>query len=251
MKKSKDEESQPAKVLSKKQQEFLGDLDEEDPELKEFLEVMRPRKAASNRTWGNDDITAAHATKHTTVTPNIPAGEDDDLYQDLSKILDDEEEEDVDMEPEVDIVDEPVASSSKDLALDSTLSDMDYLKLKMKQAEVKEVQSEPVPQKQEQMKVHPGRLAFLKEEGVVEEENLVNTYTAPTLPEKEEPVENVAEIPLFEETPSPELIAETGRIMVRNLAYSCTHEDLESHFKKFGPIAEVLKYLIKDSSSNG
>jgi hypothetical protein len=39
--------------------------------------------------------------------------------------------------------------------------------------------------------------------------------------------------------PSPDLIADTGRIMVRNLPYSCTYEDLEVQFKKFGPIAEV------------
>ncbi|XP_053375079.1 probable RNA-binding protein 19 isoform X2 [Mercenaria mercenaria] len=34
-------------------------------------------------------------------------------------------------------------------------------------------------------------------------------------------------------------IAETGRLFVRNLAYSCTEEDLEAEFKQFGPLTEV------------
>ncbi|XP_052219695.1 probable RNA-binding protein 19 isoform X2 [Dreissena polymorpha] len=34
-------------------------------------------------------------------------------------------------------------------------------------------------------------------------------------------------------------IGETGRLFVRNLAYSCTEEDLEDEFKKFGPLTEV------------
>ncbi|XP_061189659.1 probable RNA-binding protein 19 isoform X2 [Saccostrea echinata] len=34
-------------------------------------------------------------------------------------------------------------------------------------------------------------------------------------------------------------VAETGRLFVRNLPYSCTQEDLEELFGKFGPLAEV------------
>ncbi|WAR01970.1 RBM19-like protein [Mya arenaria] len=34
-------------------------------------------------------------------------------------------------------------------------------------------------------------------------------------------------------------IAETGRLFVRNLSYSCTEDDLEAEFKKFGPLTEV------------
>ncbi|XP_062593216.1 probable RNA-binding protein 19 [Saccostrea cucullata] len=34
-------------------------------------------------------------------------------------------------------------------------------------------------------------------------------------------------------------VAETGRLFVRNLPYSCTQEDLEEVFGKFGPLAEV------------
>ncbi|XP_023933162.1 probable RNA-binding protein 19, partial [Lingula anatina] len=36
-----------------------------------------------------------------------------------------------------------------------------------------------------------------------------------------------------------ETIAESGRLYVRNLSYLCTEEDLEKHFGKFGPLAEV------------
>lgn len=36
-----------------------------------------------------------------------------------------------------------------------------------------------------------------------------------------------------------ELIAETGRIFVRNLSFSVTEENLKQHFSKYGPIAEI------------
>ncbi|KAL4223638.1 putative RNA-binding protein 19 [Mactra antiquata] len=34
-------------------------------------------------------------------------------------------------------------------------------------------------------------------------------------------------------------VAETGRLFVRNLPYTCTEDDLEEEFKKFGPLTEV------------
>lgn len=39
--------------------------------------------------------------------------------------------------------------------------------------------------------------------------------------------------------PAPEMIAETGRLFLRNLAYSCTEQDLHNLFTRFGPISEI------------
>lgn len=38
---------------------------------------------------------------------------------------------------------------------------------------------------------------------------------------------------------SEAILTDTGRIFIRNLAYSCTEEDIEELFKPFGPIAET------------
>ncbi|KAJ2999543.1 hypothetical protein HDV02_002690 [Globomyces sp. JEL0801] len=244
------EESKPKKVLNDKQKKFLADIDEDDDDLKEFLEVMRPRQASSHRTWGNDDVTAANAVKHKTINPVIPASKDDDLYQDLlpMKSFDDSD-------------DEPVIPSStvdNTAAFDSALSDLDYLKMKMNQskpaAEVdKDDQLLESNDAVTTVKVHPGRMAILKDAGVIDDK-VVNQYEAPKLPVQEaadttEPVIEVVEDTVkFDEAPPPETIADTGRIMVRNLAYSCTHEDLEEHFGKFGPIAEVTAFTSYDKS---
>ncbi|ESO92623.1 hypothetical protein LOTGIDRAFT_190610 [Lottia gigantea] len=47
------------------------------------------------------------------------------------------------------------------------------------------------------------------------------------------------EVKNFKTTEDEEGIAESGRLFVRNLAYSCTEEDVEELFKPFGPLAEV------------
>lgn len=47
------------------------------------------------------------------------------------------------------------------------------------------------------------------------------------------------EMKVKEEEGEEETIAESGRIFVRNLTYSCTEEDLQTLFEKFGPVTDV------------
>ena len=245
------------KKLSSKQQKFLDDLEsDQEGGFKEFLEVMRPRQAAASRTWGNDDITAVKGKENQTVSTLVPADPEDDLYQDLpSKYHGEEDEEDVASEPATDSGEPVDSTTTNSIAFDSTLSDLDYMKLKMKesleksQKEEAKMATEPV----ETVKVNPGRLAFLQEAGVVGE-GVINVYEQPQVDQQQDndPAQQAQnnsidqqqpviaqEQSMYTETPSPELIADTGRIMVRNLAYSCTYEDLETNFKKYGKIAEI------------
>ena len=174
----------------------------ETPDLQEFLDVMKKE----SKTWGNDF--------------EIP--KDDEEYQDLTKPIE---------APVVEIVEPPVAQQTKAAALDSTISDMDYLKSKMVQKEQPET-----------MKVNPGRLAILQESGAVEE--VINNINQENTPVVVEHTQDQVE------TPSPDLIADTGRIMVRNLPYSCTHEDLEKKFGEYGNLVEVhlpIEKLTKQS----
>jgi multiple RNA-binding domain-containing protein 1 len=260
----KEETIENKENLSKKQQKFLNDIDSDDEGFKEFLEVMRPRQAASSRTWGNDDITAVKGKEKQTVSKVIPPNPEDDLYQDLPNNYHGEE----DVDENASIASEPLSESGSanvdqnhpnSIAFDSTLSDLDYMKLKMKESLDKEqaAQKEVDLKKSETaMKVNPGRLAFLQEAGVVDN-SIISSYQNPvsSLPHshKSEDVTNANEIieqenvviaseqphSIYTETPSPDLIADTGRLMIRNLAYCCTYEDLEDHFTPFGKIAEI------------
>ncbi|KAJ3111200.1 hypothetical protein HDU96_005900 [Phlyctochytrium bullatum] len=49
------------------------------------------------------------------------------------------------------------------------------------------------------------------------------------------------------EPPPASIIAETGRLFVRNLAYTCTREELEKLFAKYGPLSEVHISVDKES----
>jgi len=51
-----------------------------------------------------------------------------------------------------------------------------------------------------------------------------------------------------EASPAPlDIIADTGRLMVKNLPYTCTPSDIEALFSKFGPLSEVHIPIEKDS----
>ncbi|KAJ1553881.1 hypothetical protein HK405_006629, partial [Cladochytrium tenue] len=134
--------------------------DRSDPKLKEFLEVMRPRAAARARTWANDDAlgsssspptpasTAAPAAKKLEVlaVPNKKPGgqgllvtrahvkfagddddEDDDLYEDLASAP--APNAPPPAEPHTDAV---IPAPEKAAVLDSAVSDLDYMKSRMR-----------------------------------------------------------------------------------------------------------------------
>ncbi|KAK5671909.1 Multiple RNA-binding domain-containing protein 1 [Batrachochytrium dendrobatidis] len=239
----------PVSKLNSKQKKFLADLqdDPEDPKLKEFLEVMRPRAAAQTRIWGNDDVIAAHRNDHEFVKASVtvPGDEDDELYDELPVI----NHKDIDIEESATVTEDKEhvdESNIKSTAFDSTMSDMEYMRSKMKK-----------PEEVEMVKIHPSRLAVLEGTGAVDANDIYNIHT-PAAP-KSEPTQQVQVVeaesdeddnsadrsriinskPIEDELPPAELIADTGRIMVRNLTYLCSPEDIEELFKPFGPISEV------------
>jgi len=50
-----------------------------------------------------------------------------------------------------------------------------------------------------------------------------------------------------EEEMAKNLIADTGRLFVRNLPYTCTEEELRKLFEKYGPLSEVHMPIAKDT----
>jgi multiple RNA-binding domain-containing protein 1 len=208
-----------------KKAQFLKDavgLDENDQKLKEYLQVMKPH-GASTKTWGNDDvIDAGHHLK----LPQILNDNDKGLYQEL---------------PSEDIIEKAAKEdSSKQSALDTNISDMDYLRSKMKKAE-NDADIDVI-------NVHPSRLAILDESGAFNSDynNLQNSLNKADV----EVVEAESYRENENEEISADIIADTGRIMARNLAYSCTQEDLEELFKPFGLIVEIHIPISRETKNS-
>ena len=207
----------------------------EDGQLfEEFLEVMRPRLAKPQRTWANDELNV-----DANLTINDP--KDDELYQDMPHDLKNPNGSIGPAIAETLLVQN--ASNQVDV---NNLSDLEYLKLKKQQSletEEKEV-----------MNIHPARLKILVDQGLVDPTMIINRHGADTVEvetvemETIEPKQEVQEFTDESMDPSPDTIADTGRIMVRNLPFSTTYEDLEGEFSRFGPIAEL--HLPMDKHTN-
>ncbi len=132
------------KLLDDKKEQLLRFLyaDEKDDKLKEFLQVMRPRAAAKGQTWANDDglpmVTKKGESGQKSDVKARADGvnnEEDDEYQDLPVI----KEQPTGINPETLLEDEEskieegIPEQPQDsVAFDSAISDLDYLRSKMK-----------------------------------------------------------------------------------------------------------------------
>jgi multiple RNA-binding domain-containing protein 1 len=224
-------EQEKSNELKEKQRKFLEDLETEDPKFAEFVEVMRPRNANSKHTWDNDDSGLVDTT-----APIFSKDAEDELYENIPSQI----------KESAGALETTLVGQSMNEAViyDPKISDLDYLKLKMKES--KEVESEG----KEKVNIHPARLELMIKDGLINPDKVFNTWEENNLNATEvddtntkDTLQNIPAIVMENDTeyePSPEMIADTGRIMVRNLPYSCTYEDLEEKFKTFGPIAEVI-----------
>ena len=69
---------------------------------------------------------------------------------------------------------------------------------------------------------------------VFKNENFTKPQDSQTGPSKALPAKEPKEYKVIKDS-----VADTGRLYVRNLSYSCTTEDLEDHFSKYGQVTEV------------
>ncbi|KAJ3092773.1 hypothetical protein HK102_003036 [Quaeritorhiza haematococci] len=265
-----------------------------DEQLKEYLEVMQPRSA--KRTWANDEHSINDAAQAagkmkvksvvSTVPNRKPGGEglvvakahlkfedSDDEYEDLPQqaaagqqetspatTTSDSAEPDSKTESsDVDAMEEDsVKGSINTIAADTTISDMDYFKSKMKRGlDEDDEESEPVEDSLD-ASVHPARRALVLGQPVTDE--LVSQVV--TTPRAQQQIESMTVASASKPTasddnpepPNPksdvEMIADTGRLLVRNLTYTCTTEDLTQFFEPFGPLSEVHIPLDKETKKS-
>ncbi|KAG5455983.1 MAG: hypothetical protein BJ554DRAFT_4399, partial [Olpidium bornovanus] len=218
-----------------KREKLLKELceDDENEKLKEYLEVVQPRSKA--KTWTNDDGLAKVAKQAAKVAKQGRApviststakdrSKSDDDYQDLPK---DHASEGIFEEEVADEADD----GAKTLAHDQSVSDLDYLRSKMKSS-----------------------ISLLDEtrgENEVSSELLADTDTRldDEKPETKSAADSLAQAECAEEDDPIRQISDTGRLFVRNLPYSTLEEDLRRAFEPFGPLSEVHLPIDKETKA--
>lgn len=101
----------------------------------------------------------------------------------------------------------------------------------------------------EVLNVHPSRLNWLDENGVIDSKAVINKCdTMANEQHDKEVAEN--ENANQRNIPSVDLIADTGRIMIRNLSYSCKQSELQELVESFGDIVEVHIPISKETKQS-
>lgn len=215
------------KVLSEVQKSFLEDIGMDDPKLDEYLSVMKSK--ANEKTWGNDDV--LDIAKHNQVNA-APADSEDELYDELPPAVGKQEG-----------AIEPSAVAASISAVDAPISDMEYLRSKMA--------ARPEPQELQVVNIHPSRLAALDESGAIDSTLISNNFQHTEQPQHQEvQVQVESQVTTEPEELPADIIADTARLMIKNLPYSCTTEDLETLFVTFGPITEVHIPISRETKSS-
>ena len=220
-------------VRSKK--ELNGGMSEKDPKLQEFLALMQPRHKKA--VWANDDDVQEQGVSVKNLDPgkNImvdAVNESDDEYEEIAGGEDDREEEGVqeDGERKVD-----------EMVINASVSDMDYLKSRMKA----EFSDDDEDEDEEDME---GEEPEESGEDDDEEEEEAEKSEGPS-GTPGEALEGHASIPPNEaENNDPlEIIRQTSRLFARNLPYSANEEDVQSFFEKYGDLENV--HIVMDKAT--
>lgn len=207
-----------------------SDVDEEDPKLKEFLEVMQP--ASKTKKWATEAVENdmnEPASKIQAI--EVPEAESDDEYESVPKKTTKNSPPKVAAPvpvptPVVKNIEAPTSADDKPMIDISAVDDDDWLRSRTNRL-LDLVDPDDLPPKQPQ---ESANVEVTIEPA--EDEAMVN---------EEEPVEGQDEVEEDEEKPDPvlEAISSNGRLFVRNLPYTATEEDIRHHFEPYGALDEV------------
>jgi multiple RNA-binding domain-containing protein 1 len=214
-----------------------SDVDESDPKLKEFLEVMQPAfKLKTLAKSMEDESTMEPPTKVQAL--EIPEGESDGEYETVPKKS--RKKSPPKVAPAPIVVEEPVVTREAVVdpaALDAT--DDDWLRSRTNRLlglmDPEDIVGGSIGNSTSQ-NIEPVAETNVS---VAEPANSDDMLTEETLEEEEE------------EKPDPtiEAIKTSGRLFVRNLPYSASEDDLRKHFETFGSLEEVRSSPISQSIS--
>jgi multiple RNA-binding domain-containing protein 1 len=205
-----------------------SDVDDADPKLKEFLEVMQ--SASKPKTWaiqGEDDSALEPPTKMQAI--EVPEAESDGEYEAVPKKPRKTSPPKATIQTELvavsSIMERPtegdeavVAPAAPDATDDDWLRNRTNRLLDL---------------------VDPEELVHSRVEANANESTVAETTT-------DEPVTNEEFEGFEDEKPDPviEAIKSNGRLFVRNLPYIASEEDLREHFETFGTLDEVCLYFF-------
>jgi multiple RNA-binding domain-containing protein 1 len=139
-----------------------------------------------------------------------------------------------------------VALTPDPIANNPALSDLDYLKSKMKKdTDMEEAEEEDIEEEEEEevapVKVNPPK-----------KEKKQSNSSAPKEPMDTDTTEDAKDTSPQTDTNTQDMssdVGSTGRLFIRNLSFLTTEEELVALFKKYGPISEVHIPLSKDTKS--
>ncbi|KAH6669451.1 hypothetical protein B0J14DRAFT_119915 [Halenospora varia] len=241
----KDREARAKTELNAATKRKRSDVDEADPKLKEFLEVMQPASKAKKWTadTAEDDIGEPPSKIQAL---EVPEAESDEEYESVPQKSRKSSPPktaaptvpDKVAEP---TVDEPIANDEPMVDINAATDD-DWLRRRTNRLLDLMDPDEIAANAQSQTNADTAVVAETHEvepefEGFAEEPS-----TKDAIPEEEE-----------EEKPDPiiEAISTNGRLFVRNLPYTATEEDLRSHFEKYGALEEVHLPVDGSGASKG
>ncbi|KAF3002364.1 Multiple RNA-binding domain-containing protein 1 [Curvularia kusanoi] len=222
---------------------------EQDPKLKEFLEIYQPPSKTNIWTDGDAQIAAgnAAAVEEPAQDVIVPADESDDEYQVITKKPKTAEApkevlEEVAPAPVVDSVIPVVAApveqvdapmtDAPDVAAQPTTDD-DWLRSRTNRL-LDLVEDDDIP-------VAP---AATPSKQVAEKRD--SPVAVESQPELAQPAEQTADVPAADSaSQEEEKIRETGRLYLRNLHFEVAEEDIRSQFSKYGSLDEVHVPLKK------
>ena len=211
-------------------------MDESDPKLQEFLEVMQP--GAKSKAWAAQAEDSEPPTKIQAI--EIPAEESDGEYEAIPKKA-------------------RAKSPPKPVVLPEAAVAVVSADVPMQVDEIMAEASGKAVTDDEWLRSRTNRLLDLVdpndiviEQGAqpmpmtdVAEQPLINQ---PERPNKDElPVPETLEVEEIEEEQEDatiEAIRSSGRLFVRNLAYTATEQDLREHFEQYGSLEEVRMHFI-------
>lgn len=172
----------------------------EDSTLAEFLDVMKPRNK-KDRSWANDpDPNVASTSASATPTTAVEPVQDPSSSTSKSKSMAKSKQR-VDDDTPMDDAAAPAADTN-----DEAVSDLEWMRRRMASSALET--ATPTPS---------------------------SSNPEPTIAASDQ-IESTAPLP---GESIEDLLAESPRLYLRNLAYSCTTADLEEAFGKFGHVEQV------------
>ena len=220
-----------------------SDVDEADPKLKEFLEVMQPASKANK--WATSDVNDIEEPPTKMQALELPEGESDVEYEAVpKKPRKKSPPKEVPIAKSVSILPEPSLSKLADEPMPdantTNATDDDWLRSRTNR----------LLDLMEPEDIVAGAVTSANTNVVAETSAGPTQHHDSTIHADEENIhEEPAEEEVEHQDPIIEAIKTNGRLFVRNLPYTASEDDIRQHFQSFGTLEEVWPSFVLSASS--